>query len=105
MHTRYARAAVDAVDAVATVTEHSNGHRTQRPDRYRRSNSPPTVLWATRPLAMGRDCAVAVMLRDEQLLVRVVAANTGLGRWVPAERALTSAQVERWLELAKFYRG
>jgi len=99
MHTRYARA------AVATVTEHNTCPPTQRSDRHRRSNSSPRVLWATRPLAVGRDCAVAVMLREERLSVRVVDGRTGLGKWIPAERALTGAQVDRWLESARFCRG
>jgi len=100
MHTRYARA------AVATVTEPNTCHPTESPDRYRRSNTPPpSVLWATRPMAVGRDCTVAVMLREERLFVRVIDGKTGLSKWVPAEGALTGAQVDRWLESARFCRG
>jgi|GEM_PF-6615225 len=99
MHTRYARA------AVAATAEHNTCPPTQRPDRYRRSITPPRVLWATRPLALGRDFAVAIMLREERLFVRVIDGKTGLGKWVPAERALTGAQVDRWLESARFCRG
>jgi hypothetical protein len=99
MHVRYSGAAVASAQTATTGALEPAG-------RQRRPTTPAQVLWAHKPLVLGRDTLVAVMLREDVLFVRVVGASagSGVGRWVPARDVLTEAQANRWAKSTRFQR-